>query len=105
MEHPNINYINDLAGDDTDFKDKLILIIKTELPEEIKSYNTLMEAKNYKLTAALVHKIKHKVSILGLVEGYRVSEQFEMSLKNGVPVLQKDFEEILSVMINYVTNL
>ena len=36
MEFPNLEYINQLAGEDAAIKKKLIHIIKTEFPEEKK---------------------------------------------------------------------
>ena len=36
MEKPNLNYVNNLSGDDNDVKELLIDVIKTEFPEEKK---------------------------------------------------------------------
>jgi len=38
MEQPNNNYIIQLAGDNLEFKSKMIAILKKELPEEIENY-------------------------------------------------------------------
>lgn len=45
MEQPNLNYINELSGDSIDFKEKIIGIIKKELPEEIAIYQNFMKIK------------------------------------------------------------
>ena len=38
MEQPNCNYINQLSGDNIVFKDKMLAILKRELPEETDIY-------------------------------------------------------------------
>lgn len=105
MEQPNLNYINELSGDDAEFKQKMISIVKAELPQEIESYRSLYETKNFKATAEMVHKLKHKISVLGLEKSYYIAEQFEDNLKQGSIVLQNEFEEILNSMQSFVDDL
>ncbi len=105
MEQPNLNYINELSGDDDVFKQKMILIVKTELPQEIESYHLLFKSQNFKATAEMVHKLKHKISVLGLEKSYYIAEQFEDNLKQGSIVLQNEFEEILNSMQSFVDDL
>lgn len=105
MEQPNSNYINELSGEDIEFKQKMITIIKTELPHEIESYKTFFASENYKATAEIVHKLKHKISVLGLEKSYYIAEEFEDNLKKNSTVLQNEFEEILCVMQNFVNDL
>jgi HPt (histidine-containing phosphotransfer) domain-containing protein len=105
MEQPNSNYINELSGEDIEFKQKMITIIKTELPQEIESYEIFISSKNYKATAEMVHKLKHKISVLGLEKSYYIAEEFEDNLKKNSTVLQSEFEEILSVMQKFVNDL
>lgn len=105
MEKPNTIYLDELCGDDVMFKQKMITILKTELPQEIESYYTLFSTKNYKSTAELVHKLKHKVSILGLEKSYYIAEKFEDNLKQGSTDLQFEFEEILKIMQRFTDDL
>lgn len=105
MEQPNLNYINELSGDDDVFKQKMITIVKTELPQEIESYRSLFESQNFKASAEMVHKLKHKISVLGLEKSYYIAEQFEDNLKQSSIVLQNEFEEILTSMQNFVDDL
>lgn len=105
MEKPNLIYINQLSGDDEDFKIKMIGILKRELLEEILVYENLMVTENFKLAAESVHKLKHKISILGLEKSYYLAEEFEENLKEGTTKLQSDFESIIEKMRNFVVSL
>jgi HPt (histidine-containing phosphotransfer) domain-containing protein len=105
MEQPNLNYINQLAADSEEFKIKMISIIKKELPLEIAIYQKQLENNDYKLTAESVHKLKHKISILGLEKSYFIAEEFEDNLKEKSSTLKEEFENILNLMTTFVENL
>lgn len=105
MEAPNLEYINNLSGDNIEFKTKLISILKRELPLEIETYQQEMKVSNLNLAAQAVHKLKHKVSILGLEKIYYLAEQFEEDLKEGSITLQNEFEKTLVQMQDFVNNL
>lgn len=105
MEQPNLNYINQLSGDNEEFKAKVIGILKRELPEEVAFYENQIQSKNYKLAAESVHKLKHKVSILGLEKSYYIAEEFEDNLKEQSTKLQSEFESILKAMQDFVDTL
>ena len=47
MEKPNLDYINQLSGDNLEFKNRLITILKKELPDEIEVYQTEFANDNY----------------------------------------------------------
>jgi HPt (histidine-containing phosphotransfer) domain-containing protein len=105
MEQPNLNYINDLSGDNQDFKFKIINLIKIELPQEIEIYNFHISKNDFKSAASCVHKLKHKISILGLEKNYYIAENFEENLKQNSTLLQSDFELILKSMQQFVDSL
>ena len=105
MEQANSDYIDQLSGDNAEFRKKLISILQRELPEEVQNYQSQIQAKNYALAAASVHKLKHKVSILGLNKSYYIAEQFEDNLKEGSLELQQDFDLIIEIMQDYVKKL
>jgi HPt (histidine-containing phosphotransfer) domain-containing protein len=105
MEQPNSEYINQLSGDNEEFKAKIIGILKKELPEEVAFYDNQVQTKNYKLAAESVHKLKHKVSILGLEKSYYIAEEYEENLKANSTNLQSDFEKILKMMQDFVAKL
>ena len=105
MEQPNSEYINQLSGDNEEFKSRVITILKRELPEEVELYQNEMNNKNFKLAAESVHKLKHKISILGLEKSYYIAEEFEENLKMNITNLQSDFEVILKRMQDFVDTL
>jgi len=105
MEQPNLKYIDELAGSDKGFKRSIILILKKELAKETESYKTLMASQNYGATSELVHKLKHKISVLGLDKSYYIAENFESGLKKNDVALQADFERILGIMHKFVCDL
>ncbi len=105
MVQPNLDYINQLSGDNIEFKNKMIGILKKELPEEMTIYRKEMAAENYIEAAQSVHKLKHKISILGLENSYYIAEKFEDNLKNNALDLNSDFDIILKVMQEYVNSL
>jgi len=105
MEKPNLSYINSLSGGDNVFKQKLIDIIKLEFPEEKNVYFDNYNAKNYKLAADSVHKLKHKISILGLEKSYEIAVAFENNLLVSNTNLDKEFESILNTITNYLQKL
>lgn len=105
MEQPNLDYINTLAGDDEDFKAILIKTIKTELPQEIAAYTNSYTGGDYKTCAEHVHKLKHKISILGLEKSYYLAAEFEDQLKNNENSLAPDFEAILQNMATFTEGL
>lgn len=105
MEQPNLNYIQNMSGGDTSFEQKLIAIIKEEFPEEKEVYLNNLKNKNYKLAASNVHKLKHKISILGLEKSYDTAVAFENNLLEGDSTLQDEFKSILTVITNYLKDL
>jgi HPt (histidine-containing phosphotransfer) domain-containing protein len=105
MEQPNQSYINSLSGGDEAFKQKLIDIIKKEYPEEKQVYFDNFEANNFKLAADNVHKLKHKISILGLEKGYEVAVAYENNLLDDTTDLKDQFEAILQSITNYLEEI
>jgi len=105
VEQPNLSYINSMSGGDKAFEQKLIGIIKAEFPEEKEVYFDNIAAKNYKLTAENVHKLKHKISILGLEKSYDVAVNYENNLIDGATDGKTDFESILQIMTDFLETL
>ncbi|WP_147676594.1 Hpt domain-containing protein [Algibacter pacificus] len=105
MEQPNQSYINTLSGNDEAFKQKLIGIIKKEFPEEKQVYFDNFKTKNFKLVADNVHKLKHKISILGLEQSYEVAVAYENNLLEGSTKLKEEFEAILNAITAYLEEI
>jgi len=105
MEQPNLSYITQMSNGDKSFEAKLIGIIKEELPKEIKTYFSAVESLNFKEAAQSVHKLKHKIIILGLEKSYKVAEIFEYNLVKENLEAKNDFETILDHMTNFLKKI
>jgi HPt (histidine-containing phosphotransfer) domain-containing protein len=105
MEQPNLKYIDELSGDNLEFKTKLIGILKKELPAEIEGYTKEIGNVSFSAAAQSVHKLKHKISILGLEKSYYLAEEYEDNLKNNSTSLDADFKNILKIMQDFVDRL
>ncbi|WP_434035533.1 Hpt domain-containing protein [Formosa sp. 4Alg 33] len=105
MEQPNLSYIKSMSGGDLAFEQKLIDIIKLEFPEEKSVYYANLNNQNFKQAAENVHKLKHKISILGLEKSYEIAVAFEENLLQGNTTLNNQFESILNTITNYLQKL
>jgi len=95
LENPNLSYIKKLADGDVEFEANLIAILKKELPKEKEAFIESIRIKNYQNSAEHVHKIKHKISILGLEKSYDFAISFEEELKKGNP---KHYDTFLNIL-------
>ena len=106
MEQPNLNYIKELSEGDVSFEKKLITVLQKELPEEYEEFLKSFREQKFKKTAENVHKLKHKISILGLVKGYELASVFEEDLKEKQEIhLYQNFCTLIEVMINFIKPL
>lgn len=104
-EQPNLDYINQLSGDDTEFKQQFITILKEEFPLEKEVYYGHVENARLKETADIVHKIKHKFNILGLHNSYEVAVRYEKELLDGGTNSEADFKSILKKVEDYLDTI
>ena len=104
-EQPNLLYLKKLAGDDKAFEEKFIAIIKEEFPLEQKEYLSYVENKRYKETSEIVHKLKHKLNILGLENSYRLAVQYEEDLLNSNFKLDQKFKTILKTIEDFIKTI
>jgi len=105
METPNLNYINELAGDDSEFKGAFIKILKNEFPAEKLEYLDNIESNRTEEASQNVHKLKHKMNILGLEESYKIAVIFEEELRLGNIRLKNDFMKIMNTIENYLKTI
>ncbi|HKJ49296.1 MAG TPA: Hpt domain-containing protein [Christiangramia sp.] len=101
-EQPNLSYIHQLSGGDRAFEEKLLDVVKRELPVEIDELKNNLQADNFSEAAANVHKLKHKISILGLEKSYYIAERYEDELREGNNKMQAEFEDILQRMLVFI---
>lgn len=105
MEKPNLNYIKELASGSVKFEQKLISIVKREFPEEKAEFLKKYTAKNYSETAEHVHKLKHKIGMMGLENGYNTAIAFEEELKQNKTTLYSEFMLTLDTIEDFLTAL
>ncbi len=104
-EQPNLDYFNQIANGEQEIINTLISILKSEFPQQIESYNQNVLAVNSKETAEAVHKLKHKIGLLGLDNGYNLAHQYEQNLRENSYEYKKEFESILKIITNFIQNL
>ncbi|MDI1317740.1 Hpt domain-containing protein [Flavobacterium sp.] len=73
-EQPNLEYIDKLADGDEVIRERLISVLKQEFPEEFALYRKHILNSNYRQAAESVHKIRHKIGLLGLEIRYYSSK-------------------------------
>tara|TARA_R110000868_G_scaffold137115_2_gene350550 strand:+ start:2979 stop:3299 length:321 start_codon:yes stop_codon:yes gene_type:complete len=104
-QQPNLDYIKELSGDDIAFEEKFIGVLKEEIPIEKQEYLDCITQNKYKETAEIVHKLKHKLNILGLSEDYKLAVIFEEELKKQDSKQKDKFLIILNKIEIFIKNL
>lgn len=104
MEEPNLLLIKEISENDMEFQNSILSIIKKEFPEEVELYKSNYSIKNYDEASSNVHKLKHKISLLGLIKGSELASEFEKDLKSGNTKLHDNFVEILNKIHVYLNN-
>ncbi|MEE3999214.1 Hpt domain-containing protein [Tenacibaculum sp. FZY0031] len=102
MEQPNLLYINELSKGDEEFKKQVIGVLKEELSGEIERYFLHIKNEDLKKTKEVVHRIKHKMSILGLEKSYKITNDFENNLADNSIENKEYFENVLPVMLDFL---
>ena len=102
MEKPNLNYINSLAREDDSIKKILIDVIKTEFPEEKQDYYESFSKNDFKKIKDNVHRLKHKISILGLENCYKNANVYEHNLRVNSKDKSEIFDKTLVIISEYL---
>ena len=102
MEKPNLNYINSMAREDDSIKIIFIDVIKTQFPEEKQDYYESFSKNDFKKIKDNVHRLKHKISILGLENGYKNANAYEHNLRLNFKDKSKIFHKTLVIISDYL---
>jgi|KNS7NT10metaT_FD_contig_71_665821_length_5308_multi_4_in_0_out_0_2 hypothetical protein len=105
METPNYTIINALAKGDDEVKKMILEVLIEEFPLEKESYFNYFNLKDFKKTQEIVHKIKHKISVLGLDKSYELANIYENNLLNSSIENHKDFEKTLEVISSFIKSI
>lgn len=101
-EVPNLNYIKEIAGGNEEFEKKFMAIIQAEFPKEKEAYLKNLDTEELEESAKVVHKIKHKLGILGLNGAYKLAIKHEEDLKYGDIKLKDDFIAVLETVEAFI---
>lgn len=94
-----------MSEGDKSFEVNLLKIIKKEFPNEKNTYIKNMSLRNYRQAADNVHKLKHKISILGLTKSYEIAIFHEDNLREGNANQHEKFEAILDNITKYLDHI
>lgn len=84
METPNLTYIKEISGGDKDFEKSMLDILKAEFPKEYTVLKNNFANKNYQEVALNIHKIKHKIGMLGMKKSFEFATTIEQDVKKGI---------------------
>ncbi len=104
-EKANLKYIDDIAGGDKEFRAKFITILQEEFPLEMDEYQNNLRRNEYKRASENVHKIKHKINVLGLHEAHGLAARHEAELRNNNDTLSGEFEAVLDYITAYLKTI
>ncbi|MAD97253.1 MAG: histidine kinase [Flavobacteriaceae bacterium] len=104
MEQPNSSYLDAFAKGDEAFKKQLLDILRTELVEDIDLYFENLNKKDYPQAKLYVHRIKHKMGMLGLEKSYALANKYEIGLLESDLNQQQYFESMLPIMTEYLNS-
>lgn len=105
MEEPNLLYIKKLSKGDLAFEANILDILKEELQEDINNYHHYLKLKDYQKTKIYIHRIKHKMSILGLEKSYEITNAFENDIRDLNFENQDYFEKVLPGMLHFLEKI
>ena len=102
MESPSLTYLKELSKGNVVFERKIIKIMIDELGEENAFYEKAIQLKNYYWASEIVHKMKHKIAFFQMDLAFSVAEEHELSLLKESLNYDKDFQEIITKILNFL---
>ncbi len=105
MEQPNIDYFEKLSNNNEHFKQKLIDIVKYEFPIEFSDYYNFITNDDFKKASEIVHKLKHKIGVLGMTDSLVVAQTYEHNLRESNTEKKVEFEAALETVKVFIDQL
>lgn len=102
---PNLTYIQKLADGSKVFENKMKSILKNEFPQEQQHFLKAYNNNEFIAAAEMVHKLKHKIGMLGMTEAYEFAIRFESELKNKKTTGFSKFISILETIETFLKTL
>lgn len=98
METPNLDYIKKISDGDSNFEESMLALLKTEFPLELITLKKNFSEGNFIEVSLNIHKIKHKIAMLGMNNCFKLATKIEKNIKKGIieqyHVLLYDLERI-----------
>ena len=102
---PNTKYIEQLADGDVQFMQSCITVLKTEFVIDTDAYFEQFKQQEFYLCAKLVHKLKHKLLMLGLEGLCERIAVYEEELKQANTDFHLEFEKQIKEIKIYLNTL
>lgn len=102
---PNLKYIQKLADGSESFEKKMKGILKNEFPVEKETFLEAYKTEQFLTAAETVHKLKHKLGMLGMKKAYNFAIDFESDLKNKKTTGYSKFIAILEIVETFINKL
>ncbi|MBT2162570.1 Hpt domain-containing protein [Zobellia barbeyronii] len=95
-ERPSLNYVENLVGvRDAEFEQKFVTLLKSEFSWDLGKYLYHIKLDEPRAAAEIVHKLKYKISVLGMQKTFIFAEEHKERLHAGDASLDEDFKKIL----------
>ena len=101
-DQPNLSIVDEMSGGSEDIRKQIIDIVIEEFPKEKDDYFSYLKEQNFLRLKETVHKIKHKIHTLGMVQSYAIAEEYECNLRTDSLVLSSEFHNILDAITNFL---
>ncbi|MBN7813075.1 hypothetical protein J0A68_19125 [Algoriphagus sp. H41] len=101
---PTFSYLDNLSGENREFKMRIIKIILTELPKELELYHFALSLKNHFWASEIVHRINQKISFLQMNEAVNLVDIHEVQLRAGSTTYVDAFNEIVNTILEFLEN-
>lgn len=102
MDKPNLNYILNLSKGDVGFQKKILQVIKNEFPVEVQLYKKHLAAGQFEAAAGIVHKLKHKMAVLGMEQAYNKAMEHENALREADVKNKIGFDAYLEIINEFI---
>ena len=95
-ERPSLNYVENLVvARDAEFEKKFVTLLKSEFSWDLGKYLYHIKLDEPRAAAEIVHKLKYKISVLGMKKTFVFAEEHKERLHAGDASLDEDFKKIL----------
>ncbi|MEX0811490.1 MAG: Hpt domain-containing protein [Chitinophagales bacterium] len=108
--NPDISALEKLSAGDTAFVNEIITVFVAETPALLFEMDLALQNDNFKLLAALLHKYKSSVSLVGKKQLYLLAGNLELKIiqlkvSNDAESLQQDLNQLILISLGIIKYL